>query len=324
MVRRSVAALVGCLAMLALGKPAMAGPYPDKPIRVIVPTAAGGAADMVGRLIAEKLEPLLHQAIVIENREGANGNIAAQYVATSSTDGYTLMLGTIGPLAINQSLYKNMGYDPQRDFAPVARLASFMNLLVVKSSLPANNVKELIDYAKARPGTLSFGSPGVGGSPYMSMILFNQMAGLDMVHVPFRGASPALTALLGGFIDISFSDPLATLPMLSTGRVRALAVSGAHRLKTAPDIPTVEEAGLPGYAVSSWLGIVAPTGLEPDRIALLNSAINKVLAMPEVQTRLSAQGAEAFPGTPEEFGTFMREEAARWSRVIEVGKLSVN
>ena len=185
MVRRSVAALVGCVAMLALGKPAMAGPYPDKPIRVIVPTAAGGAADMVGRLIAEKLEPLLHQTIVIENREGANGNIAAQYVATSSADGYTLMLGTIGPLAINQSLYKNMNYDPQRDFAPVARLASFMNLLVVKSSLPVNNVRELIDYAKARPGTLSFGSPGVGGSPYMSMILFNQMTGLEMVHVPF-------------------------------------------------------------------------------------------------------------------------------------------
>lgn len=318
-----MAAFVGCVAMLALGKPAMAGPYPDQLIRISVPTAAGGAADVVGRLIAEKLEPLLHQAIVIENREGANGNIAAQYLATSSADGYTLMLGTIGPLAINPSLYKNMGYDPQRDFAPVARLASFMNLLVVKSSLPVNNVKELIDYAKTRQGTLSFGSPGVGGSPYMSMILFNQIAGLDMVHVPFRGAAPALTALLGGFIDISFSDPLATLPMLSTGRVRALAVSGAHRLKTAPDIPTVEEAGLPGYAVSSWLGIVAPAGLAPDRIALLNTAINKVLAMPEVQARLSAQGAEAFPGTPEELGTFMREEAARWKHVIEVGKLSI-
>jgi tripartite-type tricarboxylate transporter receptor subunit TctC len=149
------------------------------------------------------------------------------------------------------------------------------------------------------------------------------MAGLDMVHVPFRGAAPAMTALLGGFIDMSFSDPLATLPMLSTGRVRALAVSGAHRLKTAPEVPTVAEAGLPGYAVSSWLGIVGPAGLAPDRIALLNTAINNVLSMPEVQARLSAQGAEAFPGTPEELGTFMREEAARWKRVIEAGNLSI-
>jgi len=298
--------------------------FPDKPIRIVVASAAGGASDIVARMMADKLQQKFGQPVVVEAKPGANGNIAADFVAAAAPDGYTLMMGTIGVMAINSSLYKGVKFDPIKDFVPVARLVSFSNILVVRSTLPVNSVKELVEYVKARPDKVTYGSPGAGGSPHMAMVMFNQMAGLKLVHVPYKGAAPALTDLMGGQIELAFSDPLLTSQHLSGGRIKALAVSGSKRLKSAPNIPTVAEAGITGYAVSGWLGIVAPTNTPSPRIAKLNAALNEVLAMPDVQAKLAEQGAETIPGTPQEFGDFIKNEHARWKKVISDEKLSAD
>ncbi len=298
--------------------------FPDKPIRIVVASAAGGASDIVGRLLADKLSRSLGQPVIVEAKPGANGNIAAELVAKSPTDGYTLMMGTIGVMAINASMYKNVRFDPLKDFVPVARLVSFSNVLVVHPSLPAKSVKELIDYGRANPGKLRYGSPGAGGSPHMAMVVFGQMAGIDLVHVPYKGAAASLSDLMGGHIDLAFSDPLLTLQHSRAERVRALAVSGSKRLESDPNIPTVAEAGLPGYAVSGWLGIVAPTGTPADRIAKLNAAFNDALAMPDVRSKLTEQGSEIIPGTPEAFGKYIEAEFYRWQKVVADGKLAAD
>ena len=324
--RFALAALAVAAAAFALPRAAFAQAdnFPDKPIKIIVASAAGGASDIVSRLMAEKLQQKFGQPVLVEAKPGANGNIAADFVAAAPPDGYTLMMGTIGVMAINASMYKNVHYDPVRDFAPIARLVSFSNILVVRSTLPVNSVKELIEYVKARPEQVHYGSPGAGGSPHMSMVMFNQMAGLKLVHVPYKGAAPALTDLMGGQIDLAFSDPLLTTAQLGGGRIKALAVSGAKRLKSSPDIPTVAEAGVPGYSVSGWLGIVAPKGTSPARIAKLNAALNEALAMPDVQAKLVEQGAEIIPGTPQEFGDYIKAEYTRWKKVIVDEKLTAD
>jgi tripartite-type tricarboxylate transporter receptor subunit TctC len=325
MLQRCVSGLLLSLAIVAFGKPVLADTYPDKPIRLIVATAAGGASDILAHLMADKLGGLLHQSVIVEARPGANGNVAAEFVAHSPADGYTIMMGTIGAMAINASMYKNVHFDPIRDFAPIARLVSFSNILVVKTDLPVHSVAELIAYAKAHPDALHFGSPGVGGSPYMSMIVFNLMAHTKMIHVPYKGAAPALVDLMGGYIDLSFSDPLLTLPMVKQGkRIRALAVSGSTRLSSAPDLPTVAEAGLPGYSVSGWLGLVAPAGTPKDRITLLNTKLNEILQMPDVRATLASQGAAIIPGTPEEFGDFIKSEFNRWKKVVAEANIKID
>jgi tripartite-type tricarboxylate transporter receptor subunit TctC len=317
--RSALAALGVLMAGAVLAQPA--DNFPDKPIRIIVASAAGGASDIVSRLVADKMQQKYGHPVVVEAKPGANGNIAADYVAAAAPDGYTLMMGTIGVMAINSSLYKNVKFDPIRDFAPVARMVSFSNVLIVRSTLPVNSVKELIDYAKARPDAVKYGSPGAGGSPHMAMVMFNQMAGLKLVHVPYKGAAPTLTDLMGGHIDLAFSDPLLTLPHISGGKIKALAVSGTTRLKSAPNIPTVAEAGVPGFGVSGWLGFVAPAGTPDARIRKLNATVNEILAMPDVQAKLIEQGAEVIPGTPQEFGAYIRAEHARWKKVIADEKL---
>lgn len=298
--------------------------FPDKPIRIIVASAAGGASDIVSRIVADKLQQQFGQPVVVEAKPGANGNLAAEFVAKAPADGYTLMMGTIGVMAINPSMYKAVRFDPLKDFTPVARLVSFSNLLVVHPSVPARSVKELIDYGKANPGKLRYGSPGAGGSPHMAMVVFGQMAGLDIVHVPYKGAAPALNDLMGGHIDMAFSDPLLTLQHARSGRVRALGVSGARRLASDPEMPTIAEGGLPGYTVSGWLGIVAPAGTPPDRVAKLNAALNRALAMPDVRSKLVEQGSEITPGTPDEFGRFIRGEYDRWKKVVQDANLSAD
>ena len=298
--------------------------FPTKPIRLVVASAAGGASDIVARLMADRLTQSLGQPVVVEAKPGANGNIAAELVASSPADGYTLMMGTIGVLAINPSLYKGVRFDPLKDFAPVARLVSFSNMLIVKPSLPVNSVAQLVDYAKRNPGRLRYGSPGAGGSPHMAMVVFGQMTATDLVHVPYKGAAPALTDLMGGHIDLAFSDPLLTLPHVRAGKVRALAVSGNARLATAPDVPTVAEAGVSGYAVSGWLGIVAPAGTPQDRIVKLNAALNNALALPDVRAKLVEQGSTVIAGTPQEFGSFIRSEFYRWKKVVDDARLVVD
>jgi tripartite-type tricarboxylate transporter receptor subunit TctC len=300
---------------------AVAQPYPSKPIRFVVATAAGGASDIVARTVAERMQEGLGQPIVVEAKPGANGNLAAEFVAKAAPDGYTMMMGTIGVMAINPSMYRKVQFDPLTDFVPVAPLVSFSNILVVRPDLPVKSVKELIEYARANPGKLRYGSPGSGGSPHMAMVVFGQMNNLDLVHVPYKGAAAALNDLLGGHIDMAFSDPLVTTPHVNAGRVRALAVSGPQRLESAPDIPTVAEAGVPGFSVVGWLGIVVPAGTPPDRIATLNAEANKALANPDVRKRLIANGALITPGTPADFDQLVRSEYARWKKVVTDSKL---
>jgi len=300
---------------------AAAQPYPSKPIRFVVATAAGGASDIVARTVSERMQEGLGQPIVVEAKPGANGNLAAEYVARAPADGYTMMMGTIGVMAINVSMYRKTPFDPLTDFTAVAPLVSFSNMLVVRNDLPVKSVTELIDYARANPGRLRYGSPGSGGSPHMAMVVFGQMNNLDLVHVPYKGAAAALNDLLGGHIDMAFSDPLVTTPQVKAGRVRALAVSGPQRLESAPDIPTVAEAGVPGFSVVGWLGIVVPAGTPRDRIAVLNAEANRALANPDVRRRLIDNGALITPGTPEDFDKLVRSEHARWKKVVTEAKL---
>ena len=303
---------------------AVAQPYPSKPIRFVVATAAGGASDIVARTVAERMQEGLGQPIVVEAKPGANGNLAAEYVARAAPDGYTMMMGTIGVMAINVSMYRKTPFDPLTDFTAVAPLVSFSNMLVVRPDLPVKSIKELIEYARANPGKLRYGSPGSGGSPHMAMVVFGQMNNLDLVHVPYKGAAAALNDLIGGHIDMAFSDPLVTTPQVKAGRVRALAVSGPQRLESAPDIPTVAEAGVPGFSVVGWLGIVVPAGTPRDRIVMLNAEANKALANPDVRKRLIDNGALITPGTPEDFDKLVRSEHARWKKVVTESKLVVD
>jgi tripartite-type tricarboxylate transporter receptor subunit TctC len=303
---------------------AVAQPFPSKPIRFVVATAAGGASDIVARTVAERMQEGLGQPIVVEAKPGANGNLAAEYVARAAPDGYTMMMGTIGVMAINVSMYRKTPFDPLTDFTAVAPLVSFSNMLVVRPDLPVKNIKELIEYARANPGKLRYGSPGSGGSPHMAMVVFGQMNNLDLVHVPYKGAAAALNDLIGGHIDMAFSDPLVTTPQVKAGRVRALAVSGPQRLESAPDIPTVAEAGVPGFSVVGWLGIVVPAGTPRDRILMLNAEANKALANPDVRKRLIDNGALITPGTPDDFDKLVRSEHARWKKVVTESKLVVD
>ncbi|SHJ20735.1 Tripartite-type tricarboxylate transporter, receptor component TctC [Roseomonas rosea] len=305
------AALLACLAAPA---GAQAPSYPDRPIRLIVATAAGGASDIVARTVGQKLSEMWGQPVVVDPRPGANGNVAALLAAQAPPDGYTLMMGTIGVMAVNRAVYRDIGYDPARDFEPVARLVSFSNLLVVHPSIPVNTLQEFVAYARARPG-VTYGSPGSGGSLHLAMVVLSQMAGIQTEHVPYRGAALALNDLIAGNIASAFSDPLVTLPQVEAGRVRALAVSGRSRLPGAPTVPTVAEAGFPGYEVAGWLGIVAPRGTPAPLVNRLNAAFNTIVRQPDTAARLAGQGAEVVTGTPAEFGTFIRSEIDRWAKV---------
>jgi tripartite-type tricarboxylate transporter receptor subunit TctC len=320
-VTKQILAAIGLAAACAT---AVGQTYPSKPIRFVVATAAGGASDIVARTVAERMQEGLGQPIVVEAKPGANGNLAAEFVAKAAPDGYTMMMGTIGVMAINVSMYRKTPFDPLTDFTAVAPLVSFSNMLVVRNDLPVKSVKELIEYARANPGKLRYGSPGSGGSPHMAMVVFGQMNNLDIVHVPYKGAAAALNDLLGGHIDMAFSDPLVTTPQVKAGRVRALAVSGPQRLESAPDIPTVAEAGVPGFSVVGWLGIVVPAGTPRDRIAMLTAEANRALANPDVRKRLIDNGALITPGTPEDFDKLVRSEHARWKKVVTESKLAVD
>ncbi|GGC56320.1 exported protein [Siccirubricoccus deserti] len=301
--------------LLLLPVAAAAQTYPDRSIRLIVATAAGGASDILARQVGLKLGESWGHQVVVDPRPGANGNIAAAAAARLPADGYTLMMGTIGVMAVNPSIYRDAGYDPERDFEAVARLVRFSNILVVHPSHPARSAAEFIARAKASPGRVSYGSPGNGGSPHLAMVVFSRMAGARMEHVPYRGAAPALNDLIAGNLTAAFSDPLVTLPQIEAGRVRALAVSGPSRLAAAPQIPTVAEAGLPGYDVTGWLGIVAPRGVPAPIVAKLNAELNRIMQDPEMKARLASQGAEVVTGTPADFQAYIHGEILRWAEI---------
>ena len=291
--------------------------YPSKPIRLIVPFTPAGTTDILARMVGQKLSEAVGAQVVIDNRPGAAGSIGAGVAAKAEPDGYTLLMGHIGTLAVNPALYEKLPYDPIRDFAPITLVAMVPSMFVVTPSLPAKSVKEFIAFAKSRPGRLNYGSTGAGGTPYLAVEYFKLMAGLDIVEVRYKGAAPLTTDLIAGEIALTITGIPALLPHVKTGRLRALAVSSAKRCAAVPELPTISEAGLPGYEATSWYGVLAPTGTSPEIILKLNRGINQGLKQPDVAKRLAGEGAEPVGGTPEEFGAFIKAETSRWAKVLK-------
>ncbi|HKU69859.1 MAG TPA: tripartite tricarboxylate transporter substrate binding protein [Burkholderiales bacterium] len=308
--------LVVLLAALAAAANAAEPAYPSRPVRVIAPSSPGSGIDFVGRTVSQGLSESIGQQFVVDNRAGAGGNIAAEVTAKAAPDGYTLFLAT-STHVINVSLYRKLSYDILKEFAPVSRLTNGFYVIVVHPSVPAKNVKELIALAKARPGQLNFASAGNGNATHLAGELFKSIAQVDIVHVPYKGTGPALVDLVGGQVQIMFSNFTAALPHIKSGKLRAIAVSGEQRTPSAPDIPTVIESGLKGYTVTSWYGLVAPAHTPQPIIAKLNSEIAKVLKQPGIRDRLANDGAEPSSNTPAEFAALIRTELAKWEKVIK-------
>jgi tripartite-type tricarboxylate transporter receptor subunit TctC len=295
--------------------------YPDRPIHLIVPFAPGGGNDTIARLVGDGLAKELGQPVVVDNRPGAGGIVGAEAAARAPADGYTLFLGGVGSHAINPNLHANLPYDPIKDFAPISLVASAPLILVVHPSVPAHSVRELIALAKAQPGKLNYASNGNGSSSHLAAVVFASMTGVDMVHVPYKGLAPALTDLLSGQVQLMFSSVVAILPHVKAGKLRALAVSSRERLSLLPDLPTIAEAGVPGYQSSSWYGILAPAGTPPDVVAKLNAALVKVVGAPEVRSALAKEGADPAGNSVEAFGAFIAAEKQRLGELIRHAKV---
>ena len=291
--------------------------YPVKPVRIIIGFPPASAADIVGRVVAAKMSDGLGQQLVIENRPGASSNIASEAVVRAPADGYTLFMGTIAN-TINASLYSKLPFDFARDLAPIAAVASVPNLLVVHPSLPVRSVQDLINVAKAKPGEILYGSSGNGTGPHLSGELFNLMAHVKLVHIPYKGSPQAMTDLLGGRVMAMFSPASTALPHIKAGTLRALAASSARRTSVAPDLPTVAESGLPGFETSGWFGLLAPAATPRDIIERLNKEVARAIGDGEVKKQFATQGIDAMGGTPEHFATYIREETAKWARVVQV------
>jgi len=311
--------LAGGLAGLALlaftGGHALAQNYPTGPIRVVVPFPAGGGVDGMARILTQKLTETLGKPIVIDNRAGANGMIGSEIVAKSPKDGYTLLVNGAN-FVTTPSLFRKASYDPVRDFDPVSLIALAPNVLVVHPSLPVKSVKELIAFAKAHPGQLGFAGSGSGSTPHLAGELFKTMTGTDLLHVPYRGTGPAITALLSGEVSIMFMPAIAASPYIQSGRLRALAVTSAQRLSAMPKLPTVAESGLKGYQSSQWYGLMAPIGTPAAILNRLNADVAKIMQNPEMKQRMTDSGGVAVGSTREEFAAFMKEEFAKWAKVI--------
>jgi tripartite-type tricarboxylate transporter receptor subunit TctC len=324
--KRSFLACVGALAALA-ATPARAqtvASYPSKPIKLIVPFPPGGSTDILARTLGQKLNEAWGQPVIIDNRGGAGGSIGADLAAKSPADGYTLMMGHIGTLAVNVSLYSKLPYDPVRDFTPVSMVAVVPNVLVVNPSLPAKSVPELIAYAKANPGKLDYSSGGNGSAAHLALEYFKLQSRTFIVHVPYKGTAPSVVDVIGGQVSMTMTGAPAVMPHVKSGRLRALAVSSAKRLEALPDIPTIAEAGIPGFEATQWYGIVTPAGTPSAVVQKLNTEINKIMQSKEMRDRLNAEGAIASPGTPEQFGAYIKAEIARWATVIKAAGMKVD
>ena len=309
-------------ALLASGAGAQENRYPVKPIKLVVGYTPGGATDIVARSLAAKLQDLLGQPVIVENKPGATSNIGSEFVAKSAPDGYTLLLGTIAN-ATNMTAYKNPGYDTLRDFIPITQTMSAPSVLAVHPSVPVKDLKELIALARQQPGKLSFASSGSGGSPHLAGELLKLRAGIDILHVPYKGAAGAMTDLLGGQVTMSFQTALSAIPHLKSGKLRVIAVAANHRMKQLPEVPTMAEAGLPDFEVSSWNGLFAPAKTPPEIVARLYQATVKALAMPDVREKFEAQGAEPVGNSPDEFRAYIKSEIDKWGRVIRASGATV-
>lgn len=303
---------------------AAAETFPSKPITIVVPFSAGGTTDILARIVGQYLGNKFGQSVVIENRDGAGGNIGTQLVARAKADGYTLLMGTVGTHAINASLYKKLNYDHIKDFQPLTRVAMVPNLLVVNPSRPYRSVRELIEYAKAHPGQVTFASSGNGSSIHLSGELFKQLAGVDMLHVPYRGSAPAVTDLLGGQVDIMFDNMPSAIQHVRSNALVPLAVTPATRSPELPDVPTIAEAGVPGYEATSWFGLFAPAGTPAEVVKVLHEAITEALHDKEVIEKFSAQGAQVHSETPEQFAEFIAAETAKWADVVKASGATLN
>jgi tripartite-type tricarboxylate transporter receptor subunit TctC len=313
---RSTFVLLSVLALAAHGAANAADAYPTKPVRVVVPFAPGGINDVLARILSQKLTENLGATIVIDNRGGAGGTLGSNIVAHASPDGYTLLFSSSSTIAVSPSMYSNLPYDPVKDFSAIAQVASVGSVLVVHPSIPANSVKELIAYAKANPGKLNYGSAGAGASQHLASELFKTMAGINMVHVPYKGGGPAMADLLGGQISLMIELLPTALPQIKGGKIRALAVSTPKRSPVLPDLPTIAET-LPGYDLTIWTGILAPGGTPKEIVQRLSSAVLTVLKSPEMRERLASQGAEPVGDTPEQFSAYIKKEIERWAVVVK-------
>ena len=326
--RRTLLAALAALATAAIGAvPASAfaqAGYPTKPVTIVVPFAAGGTTDILARIIGQALTTELGQSVIVDNRAGAGGNIGGALAAKAPADGYTLFMGTVGTHAINASLYKKMPFDPIKDFAPLTRVANVPNLLVANPAQPYKTVKELIAYAKANPGKVNFGSSGNGSSIHLSGELFKSLARVDMVHVPYKGSAPAVTDLLGNQIGIMFDNMPSAIQHVRSGKLVPIAVTTAKRSPELPNVPTIAEAGVPGYEATSWFGMFAPAGTPAPVLTKLNTALVKVLNQAEVKKKINDQGAETVSETPEQFAAFIKAESIKWGKVVKESGASLD
>jgi tripartite-type tricarboxylate transporter receptor subunit TctC len=297
-------------------------PWPSRIVKLVVPFTPGGGIDAIGRIIGARLSEMWGQQVVVENKPGAGGNLASEYVARSAPDGYTLYI-TAGGIAVNRFLFNSINYDPVADFAPVTLICLFPNLLVVPNSSTFRSVGDLLAQAKANPGKITFASPGHGSSPHMSAELFKSMAKVDMVHVPYRGAAPAATDLIAGRVDCTFAVMASGLPLVQGGQVRALGVSTAKRQPAAPDVPTIAEAGVPGYDTSSWFAFFLPAKTPPEIIRKVQADTVAVLAEPAIKTKLDALGVVIVGSTPEALGAHLKDEMDKWGPVIKAANIKV-
>jgi tripartite-type tricarboxylate transporter receptor subunit TctC len=312
--------ILACLAVagaLCASTAVVAQAYPTKPLKLVVPYAPGGSTDQLARAVAERLGQALGQAVVVENKPGANTIIGADAVAKAPPDGYTMFVGSSASLAVNPLLYEKLPYDPKRDFAGISLLASSPLVMVVLSSLPAKTVKEFVELAKAKPGSLNFASVGNGNPLHLAGELFKSMTGADMTHVPYNGSAPALTALLGGQVQVMYDVVLSSQPHIKAGRLRAIALTGSKRVPILPDVPTIAESGYPGYEAGIWFALVVPKATPAAIVQRLNAEVNRILRQPEMRARFDDLALELIPSTPEEVGNFTEREQARWAKLVK-------
>ena len=298
--------------------------YPSKPIRLIIPFPPGGSTDILGRSLAQKLSEAWGQQVLVDNRGGAGGTIGADLAAKAPADGYTLLMGHIGTLAVNVSLYPKLGYDPVRDFAPVSMVALVPNVLVVHPALPVKNVTELIAYAKANPGKLNYSSGGNGSAAHLAVEYFKLQTKTEIVHVPYKGTGPSVTDLIAGQVSMTMTGAPAVIPHVQSGRIRALGVSSPQRIPALAQIPTVVESGVPGFDATQWYGVVAPVGTPKDIVARLNAEIRKIMQSKEMLERLNTEGAISAAGTPEQFDAYIKSEIARWGAVVKAAGMKAD
>lgn len=314
---RRAALLLAAAALMPLAAAAQDQAYPARPVRIIVPYPPGGTTDILARLVAARLTDALKQGFVVENRAGASGSIGSQAVAKAPPDGYTLLMGTLSSHGINTALQKALPYDPVRDFAQITIVAATPNVIAVHPGVPARNLGELLALARANPGKVSYGSTSHGGSPHLSAELLKAMAKVDMVHVPYKGAGPMLTDLMGGQIQVGFDNLPSTIAHIRSGKLRGIAVTTATRWPGAPELPTVAESGVPGYEVSGWFGLFAPAGTPPAVVSLIHQTVVAALKQPEVAKQLAELGADPVGNTPEEFRRQVEAEVRKWRGVVE-------